>query len=153
MPVDWHTIKDTIDTTVDDTFGESVELIPWLSSRYSRGGPDPTRPARTTTGVFSSPGDVTLGSVATGNEMILRVADVDLRLSIRDTNVGDIRQGDRVRFVHAKRAGMVAEITHIDPGNTRHVLNLSRIKEIKPNHALTPTGLVTGAPVLGTPSL
>lgn len=101
----WRALERVMDTIVDATWAEPVELHPW-GWRGVEDNPemDPTRPVLKTTGILVMPGAAVTGESATGGGGGMAsplTSGTWLSLtedSLKTTNLSDWREGDRVFF-------------------------------------------------------
>lgn len=119
MPINWLAQAQQVDDLCDEQWGERVRIVPQSQpDEYSAGTADPDRPAEEVVGIFERP-EAGTSNTAGGNR-----AQSDFTLSVQDRNLPDyeLRDGDKVEFLDAERAGTWMQIAWLDPGATGRTL-------------------------------
>ena len=133
MTIDaWHAQQEAALTLLEAQWGETVDLLPWMSgtdAEYGSPGPDTTRVEQLGVLVLFK---LKTAEVSTPAAIDSRIATADAYLETKDTFIRDsgLAQGDRVRMLHPKRNGAVYEVSYIDPEyHVRQRVYLMKLKE------------------------
>jgi hypothetical protein len=119
---------DQLDVAVDAQYGEPIELRPYKPGAQYMTTPvvDSSRPVTQAVGYVVGKG--TMLRAAGSSSFMLKRADAELFIKVRDQYLVNTRQGDHVALKDPRRGGAVYEISFIEPGtNFRQVLHLLQV--------------------------
>jgi hypothetical protein len=123
----WDAYQLTLESAVDDMFGEPIKLMPYNTGSYSTpAAPDNTRDVVDAVGIVVAKGS----SLMAANSFISKRLDADLIIEIQEKYLTTTQANDRLQFLAANRNNLVCEISFIEPNtNGRPTLHLIKAKD------------------------